>query len=82
MILESKIDVFYDLCLYADLIISNDTGPAHIAGLTNRDLIWLANDNEVSRSCYPLGNKVHKILSKNVKDVETKDVLKKIDQII
>jgi ADP-heptose:LPS heptosyltransferase len=82
MILESKIDVFYDLCLYADLIISNDTGPAHIAGLTNRDLIWLANDNEISRSCYPLGNKVHKILSKNVKDVETKDVLKKIDQII
>lgn len=82
MILESKIDVFYDLCLYADLIISNDTGPAHIAGLTNRDLIWLANDNEISRSCYPLGNKVHKILSKNVKDIETKDVLKKIDQII
>jgi ADP-heptose:LPS heptosyltransferase len=79
---ESKIDVFYDLCLYADIIISNDTGPAHIAGLTNRDLIWLANDNKISRSCYPLGNKVHKILSKDVKDVETKDVLKKIDQII
>jgi len=79
---ESKIDVFYDLCLHANLIISNDTGPAHIAGLTNKDLIWLANDNKISRSCHPLGNKVHKILSKNVKDIETKDVIKKIDQII
>lgn len=75
---ESKIDVFYDLCLYSDIIISNDTGPAHIAGLTNQDLIWLANDNKISRSCYPLGNKVHKILSKNVKDIETNDVLKKL----
>lgn len=79
---ESKIDVFYDLCLYSDIIISNDTGPAHIAGLTNQNLIWLANDNKISKSCYPLGSKVHKILSKNVKDIETNDVLKKIDQII
>jgi ADP-heptose:LPS heptosyltransferase len=79
---ESRIDVFYDLCLRADIIISNDTGPAHIAGLTNQDLIWLANDNKISRSCYPLGNKVHKILSKNVKDIEIKDVLNKIDEII
>lgn len=79
---ESKIDVFYDLCLNADLIISNDTGPAHIAGLSNKNLIWLANDNKISKSCYPLGAHVHKVLSKNVKDIDAEEVLKKIDQII
>ena len=79
---ESKIDDFYDLCLKSSLIISNDTGPAHIAGLTDQHLIWLANDNEISFSCHPLGKNVHKIKSKSVKDIQTNQVIKKIDHIL
>ncbi len=79
---ESKIDDFYDLCLKSSLIISNDTGPAHIAGLTNRHLIWLANDNKISFSCHPLGKNVHKIKSKSVKDIHPNQVIKKIDHIL
>ena len=79
---ESKIDIFLDLCLGSDLIISNDTGPAHIAGLSNKHLIWLANDNEISKSCYPLGDNVHKIFARDVKSIKTEQVLEKIEQII
>ena len=79
---ESKIDDFYDLCLNSSLIISNDTGPAHIAGLTNQHLIWLANDNKISISCHPLGKNVHKIKSKNVNNINPEEVIKKIDYIL
>jgi len=79
---ESKIDNFYDLCLNSSLIISNDTGPAHIAGLSNQHLIWLANDNKISFSCHPLGRNVHKIKSKSVKDINPNEVIKKIEYIL
>ena len=79
---ESKIDNFYDLCLNSSLIISNDTGPAHIAGLSNQHLIWLANDNKISYSCHPLGRNVHIIKSKSVKDINPKEVIKKIEYIL
>ena len=79
---ESKIEVFYDLCLGSSLIISNNTGPAHIAGLSNTNLIWLSHDNELSKSSYPLGENVHKIFAKDVKSIKTKQVLEKIEQLI
>jgi ADP-heptose:LPS heptosyltransferase len=79
---ESKIELFFDLCLGSNLIISNDTGPAHIAGLSNKPLIWLANDNKISKSCYPLGDNVHKIIAEDVKSIKTEQVLEKIEQII
>ena len=79
---ESKIDDFYSLCLKSSLIISNDTGPAHIAGLTNQHLIWLANDNKISFSCHPLGKNVHKIKSKSVKDIHPNQVIQKIDYVL
>jgi len=78
---ESKIELFFDLCLGSSLIISNDTGPAHIAGLSNKPLIWLANDNKISKSCYPLGDNVHKIFAKDVKYIKIKQVLEKIEKI-
>ena len=79
---ESKIELFFDLCMGSSLIVSNDTGPAHIAGLSNKHLIWLANDNEISKSCYPLGDNVHKIFAKDVKFIKTKQVLEQIEKII
>ena len=82
MIEESKIDDFYDLCLRSSLIIANNTGPAHIAGLSNQHLIWIANDDKLSITSHPLGKNVHIIKSKSVKDVHPNQVIKKIDHIL
>ena len=79
---ESKIEDFYQLCLTSVLILTNDTGPAHIAGLTNKNVIWIANDNDISRSCYPLGDNVHKITSSNVKNISVDTITNKIEQIL
>ena len=79
---ESKIDDFYDLCLKSSLIIANNTGPAHIAGLSNQHLIWIANDDKLSITSHPLGENVHIIKSKSVKDVHLNQVIKKIDHIM
>ncbi len=79
---ESKIEDFYQLCMSSELIITNDTGPAHIAGLTNKNVIWIANDNEISRSCYPLGDNLHKVTASNVKNISVNTIINKIDQIL
>ena len=79
---ESKIEDFYQLCMTSELILTNDTGPAHIAGLTNKNVIWIANDNDISRSCYPLGDNVHKITSSNVKNISVDTITNKIEQIL
>ena len=79
---ESKIEDFYQLCMTSVLILTNDTGPAHIAGLTNKNVIWIANDNDISKSCYPLGDNVHKITSSNVKNISVDTITDKIEQIL
>ena len=79
---ESKIDNFYDLCVKSSLIIANNTGPAHIAGLSNQHLIWLANDDKLSITSHPLGKNIHKIKSKSVKDIDPNEVIKKIEYIL
>ena len=66
----------------SELILTNDTGPAHIAGLTNKNVIWIANDNDISRSCYPLGDNVHKITSSSVKNISVDSITNKIEQIL
>ena len=79
---DSKIDNFYDLCVKSSLIIANNTGPAHIAGLSNQHLIWLANDDKLSITSHPLGKNIHKIKSKSVKDIDPNEVIKKIEYIL
>ena len=32
------------------MIISNDTGPGHIAALSNVNILWLALDNQITKS--------------------------------
>lgn len=79
---DSKIRDFFSLCKSAVLIIGNDTGPSHIAGLTNRPLIWLANINNTTDSSYPLGKNVHKLTSKNIKNISIHEVISKIKELI
>ena len=42
----------------------------------------MANDNEISRSCYPLGDNLHKITASDVKNISVNSIINKIDQIL
>lgn len=68
---------FLKLCTHASLIISVDTGPAHIAALTNTKLIWLVAEGPYANANKPISNKVFPIINKNVSEI-TLDQVKKL----
>jgi len=72
---ESKIENFLELCVNSSFIVANDTGPTHIAALSNRPLFWIAIDNPISISCQPFGEKIIPILSENLIDIKSPDVI-------
>ena len=67
--------VIFSLALQSKIIISNDTGPGHIASLSKNNFIWIANDNNITKANQPEGDHVYKILSPSVKTILVKDVI-------
>jgi len=47
---KSPPDIIYSAASKCKLIISNDTGPGHIAALSNVNTLWLALDNQITKS--------------------------------
>ena len=47
---QSPPEVVYTIAKYSHLIISNDTGPGHIAALSNTSILWLGLNNSISKS--------------------------------
>ena len=55
IIVINKIDlsppeVVYSIALKSKLILTNDTGPGHIAALSNNNTLWIANENSVTKA--------------------------------
>ena len=73
-------EIIYSIALKSSLIISNDTGPAHIASLSNNSMIWLLNNNNISKANISNGKTNHKILSASVKNISTKEVIEYIEK--
>jgi len=80
MINISPPEVIYSIALKSSLIFSNDTGPGHIASLANNHIIWILNNNNVSKA--NIDNKItnHKILADSVKSISSKEVIKYIEK--
>ena len=47
---KSPPEIIYSIAKKSDFIISNDTGPGHIAALSNSPILFLAKDNAISKS--------------------------------
>ena len=77
---SSPPEVIYSIALKSSLIISNDTGPAHIASLANSNMIWLLNDNNVSKANINKSKKNHRIMSTSVKNISSKEVIEYIEK--
>ncbi len=47
---KSPPEIIYSVACKSKLVISNDTGPGHIAALSNVNILWLALNNRVTKS--------------------------------
>ena len=73
-------EVIYSLALKSSLIFSNDTGPGHIASLANNNIVWLLNDDKVSKANIIENETNHKILSSSVKNITSLEVIQYIEK--
>ena len=71
---KSPPKILFNLAKRAKFIISNDTGPAILSALSNTTLLWIVNDNSVSKANIPIGNDVIKISSNSINDISVEKV--------
>ena len=71
----SKFDIFLNLSQNARLIISVDTGPAHVAALSYTPMIWLVEEGPYSKTNSPVSKNLSIIKSKNMSLISVKEVL-------
>ena len=72
---KSPPEVLFKLAKKAKIIISNDTGPAFLTSLSDNPLIWIVNENVVSKSNEPIGKKLIKISEKKIDDINPEKVI-------
>ena len=77
---HSPPDIIYSISKISTLIVTNDTGPGHIAALSGNNILWLVNDNKVTKA--NIGNQPnnYKISSSYVNNITTQEVINFIEK--
>ena len=73
---------FINLCDNASIIISVDTGPAHIAAYSATPLIWIVKNSSYSITNKPYSKNITTIKAKDVRSVTVADVFNKISKLV
>ena len=73
---KSPPEIIYSIAKKSDLIVSNDTGPGHIAALSKTNTLFLALDNAISQSNLSEYKNSFKILKKSMDLLTVEEVLK------
>ena len=71
---KSPPDVIYSAACKSNLIISNDTGPGHIAALSNINTLWLALDNPITKANLSFRKNSHLVLKNSMEDLTVDEV--------
>lgn len=71
-----------NLCYNASIIISVDTGPAHIAAYSNTPLIWIVKKSSYSITNKPYSKNTYTIEAEDMCSVTVEDIFKKILKLI
>jgi len=71
---KSPPDVIYSAACKCRLIISNDTGPGHIAALSNVHTLWLALDNQITKSNLSFKKNNFLILKEKMHEITVNEV--------
>ena len=71
----SRFKNFIHLCDESSLIVSVDTGPAHIAALSQKPFIWLVQKGSYDLTNVPISENISVIKSNHIKNISVKDVI-------
>ena len=71
---KSPPDVIYSVANKCKLIISNDTGPGHIAALSRVNTLWLALDNPITKANLSFRKNSHLVLKSSMEDLSVNEV--------
>ena len=77
---SSPPDIIYSISKKAQLIISNDTGPGHIASLSKKNILWILNDNKISKANIDSNPNNYKVVNQSVKNITSKEVISYIER--
>ena len=72
---KSPPEIIYSVAKKSNFVISNDTGPGHIAALSNSPILFLAKDNVISKSNLSEYKNAYNILSDTMDSISVKKVL-------
>ncbi len=72
---KSPPEIIYSIAKKSNFIISNDTGPGHIAALSNSPILFLAQDNVISKSNLSEYKNAYTILTDTMDSISVKQVL-------
>ena len=71
---KSPPEIIYSVAIKSQLIISNDTGPGHIAALSKVNTLWLALDNSITKANLSFRENSHLILKNKMNDLSVNEV--------
>ena len=71
---KSPPEIIYTVASKSKLIISNDTGPGHIAALSKINTLWLALNNNVTKANLSFHQNSYLLLKDNMEDLSVKEV--------
>ena len=71
---KSPPEIIYSVAIKSQLIISNDTGPGHIAALSKVNTLWLALDNIVTKANLSFRENSYLLLKNKTEDLSVNEV--------
>ena len=71
---RSPPEIIYTVASKSKLIISNDTGPGHIAALSKNNTLWLALNNNVTKANLSFRQNSHLLLKDSMEDLSVNEV--------
>ena len=71
---KSPPEIIYTVASKSKLIISNDTGPGHIAALSKINILWLALNNKVTKANLSFRQNSYLLLKDNMEDLSVDEV--------
>ena len=72
---SSPPDIIYSIAKKSLLTITNDTGPGHIASLSGAKILWILNDNNISKANIKNDKNQFKIFSSEINRISPKQVI-------